>query len=102
MDFTAEDILIPAEHPCFKGHFPGHPIFPAVAQIDLVLDQLQRFWNHPLTVLDVRKAKFPAPILPDTIVHISVKIQDDTVLWRIFGHDKTYSQGTLLIKHRDF
>ncbi|HET9240582.1 MAG TPA: hypothetical protein VFO10_25180 [Oligoflexus sp.] len=93
MDFTVENILIPADHPCFDGHFPGHPIFPAVAQLDLVLDHLQRILDQSLTLSEVRKAKFPAPILPGTRVHLSLKVQDHTAFWKIFADDKIYSQG---------
>jgi 3-hydroxymyristoyl/3-hydroxydecanoyl-(acyl carrier protein) dehydratase len=99
VDFTVENILIPADHPCFEGHFPGHPVFPAVAQIDLVLDYLQKKWDRDLTIQEIRKAKFPAPILPDTVLHMSLKIQDDIVFWRIFGVDKTYSQGTFQVAY---
>lgn len=95
MDFTVENILIPPDHPCFEGHFPGHPIFPAVAQLDLVLDHLQRILDRSLTPGEIRKAKFPAPILPGTLVNLSLKVQDHTVFWKIFAMDKTYSQGTV-------
>ncbi|MDQ3233755.1 MAG: hypothetical protein M3Q07_18210 [Pseudobdellovibrionaceae bacterium] len=95
MDYTVEDILIPAHHPCFEGHFPGHPVFPAVAQIDLVLDILQQRMNQSVTLVAIRKAKFPAPIGPDCIVQVSLKVDDVTVFWQIFGKDKTYSMGTL-------
>lgn len=97
MDFTAEGILIPADHPCFEGHFPGHPIFPAVAQIDLLLEVLQERWQKKLTLLEIRKARFPAPIGPNTSLHVSLKVQDNLVLWRIFDNDKIYSTGTLLV-----
>lgn len=97
MDFTVENILIPADHPCFEGHFPGHPIFPAVAQLDLVLDNLQRIMQRSLTLNEIKKAKFPAPILPDTRVHLSLKVEEDTAFWRIFMDDKTYSQGMVQV-----
>lgn len=97
MDFTVENILIPADHPCFEGHFPGHPVFPAVAQIDLVLDELQKFMKRDLTLVAIRKAKFPAPIAPGTVIDISLKYQHPMVFWQIFGTDKTYSLGTVQI-----
>jgi 3-hydroxyacyl-[acyl-carrier-protein] dehydratase len=97
VDFTADGILITGDHPCFEGHFPGHPIFPAVAQIDLVLVLLQERWRQDLLIVEIRKAKFPAPLLPDAIVSISVKIQDRTVFWHMLGNGKTCSSGTLLV-----
>jgi 3-hydroxymyristoyl/3-hydroxydecanoyl-(acyl carrier protein) dehydratase len=97
VDFTVENILIPKDHPCFEGHFPGHPIFPAVAQLDLVLDHVQTIMERNLTISEIKKAKFPAPILPGTLVHLALKVQDHTVFWKIFVDDKTYSQGTIQV-----
>jgi 3-hydroxymyristoyl/3-hydroxydecanoyl-(acyl carrier protein) dehydratase len=95
VDYTAENILIAANHPCFEGHFPQHPVFPAVAQIDLVLDHLQKIREQPPIVIAITKAKFPAPILPETSVHLHLKIEDSIVFWRIFSSHQTYSQGTI-------
>ncbi|WP_141731491.1 3-hydroxyacyl-ACP dehydratase [Oligoflexus tunisiensis] len=97
VDFTAKDIVIAADHPCFAGHFPGHPIFPAVAQIDLVLDLLQKHCNQPLTAVEISKAKFPAPIVPGTTIHVAIKRQDQMVTWQILNSDRIYSTGTLKI-----
>ena len=97
MDFTVENIVIPADHPSFEGHFPGHPIFPAVAQLDLVLDHLQSLMQRSLTLMEIKKAKFPAPITPGIQVHLALKIQDHMVFWQIFGEQKTYSQGTIYV-----
>jgi 3-hydroxymyristoyl/3-hydroxydecanoyl-(acyl carrier protein) dehydratase len=95
VDFTVENILIPADHPCFEGHFPGHPVFPAVAQIDLVMDLLQKQSGRKRDAVGITKAKFPAPILPGSHVHVFLRIEDQTVSWRIFGNDYTYSVGTV-------
>lgn len=97
MDFTVENILIPADHPCFEGHFPGYPIFPAVAQLDLVLDQLQKVMQRSLTLSEIKRSKFPAPILPGMRVHLALKVEGSTVFWKIFSDDKTYSQGTVQV-----
>jgi 3-hydroxymyristoyl/3-hydroxydecanoyl-(acyl carrier protein) dehydratase len=97
VDFTVENILIPADHPCFEGHFPGHPVFPAVAQIDLLQEIISQQLGRDVIILEIRKAKFPAPILPGTLVHISFKPQHPMVLWQIFEKGKTYSQGCLRI-----
>ncbi len=97
MDFTVENILIPKDHPCFEGHFPGHPIFPAVAQLDLVLEHLQTIMERNLTISEIKRAKFPAPILPGTLVQLALNVQDHMVFWKIFADDKTYSQGTIQV-----
>lgn len=97
MDFTVENILIPADHPCFEGHFPGHPVFPAVAQIDLLQKVISQKLGQEVIVTEVRKAKFLSPILPDMSLHVSCQIQKDFVAWRISSNEKVCSSGNLLI-----
>jgi 3-hydroxyacyl-[acyl-carrier-protein] dehydratase len=63
---------VPADHPAFAGHFPGHPILPGVVLIDEALraarEQLPgaRGWSIP-------QAKFLLPVSPgdELVLHLS-------------------------------
>ena len=57
---VSED-LVPADHPCLAGHFPGRPILPAV----LLLDRAAVALEPGLRVTGVSEAKFVRPGLPD-------------------------------------
>ena len=39
---------VPADHPAFAGHFPGHPIVPGVVLLDRAVQMAQRLRGGPL------------------------------------------------------
>lgn len=56
------DLLIPADHPAFAGHFPGRPIVPGV----VLLDQAQLLVEAAtgLRASGIAMAKFLSPVGP--------------------------------------
>ena len=54
---------IPASHPALPGHFPGHPIVPAVVILDEMAEQLRAF-SPGARIVKVASAKFTAPLAP--------------------------------------
>jgi 3-hydroxymyristoyl/3-hydroxydecanoyl-(acyl carrier protein) dehydratase len=65
--FTVE---VPASSPLFKGHFPGHPILPGVAQLAFV----ERALGAPLA--EVRAVKLRRPVAPGEILELSLGVPD--------------------------
>ena len=62
----------PADFPAFRGHFPGNPILPGIAQIALITEILNRT-NTSFFVLDtVKRVKFLAPALPEKRLSVEV------------------------------
>lgn len=51
------------DHPSLSGHFPGHPIVPAVIILERIADELKS-WRG-MRMGRVVEAKFVAPLLPD-------------------------------------
>jgi|UPI000826ED83 3-hydroxymyristoyl/3-hydroxydecanoyl-(acyl carrier protein) dehydratase len=56
---------VPADHPAFAGHFPGHPIVPGVVLLDRAVQMAQRLRGGPLAGWQVTQVKFLSPCGPD-------------------------------------
>lgn len=71
---TAE-FFIAADFPAFNGHFPGKPLLPGVAQVELCLVAAAKFHGRELRLKSLAKAKFSQPVAPNT--KLLVKIAAD-------------------------
>lgn len=60
---TATDV-VPADHPCLSGHFPGSPIVPAVVLLERIARVLAAS-TVCTRLCGVREAKFLRPVRPD-------------------------------------
>jgi len=54
----------------FQGHFPGHPILPAVLQVLTAMVQIEDGTGQALDLLGVESAKFTMVILPDQEIEV--------------------------------
>ncbi len=89
---------ISADHPDLEGHFPGHPIFPAVSQIALVIGLLRSSFAQPIQASCVKRAKFKAILRPDTLVDIEVTLLSaKQARWILRDSAQVYSTGDLTL-----
>ena len=58
----------------FDGHFPGHPILPAMLQVLLGIIVSEELCGTRLTLQKLDKAKFMSQIQPEQIITVSCKI----------------------------
>jgi 3-hydroxymyristoyl/3-hydroxydecanoyl-(acyl carrier protein) dehydratase len=65
-----------AGDPTFNGHFPGRPILPGIFQLEMARVSAEAILNVPLAIVEVRKAKFQRPILPDEAVRVELKLSE--------------------------
>jgi 3-hydroxyacyl-[acyl-carrier-protein] dehydratase len=63
--------LIPANHPCLPGHFPGVPLVPAVVILDEVVAALEE-WQQQSQLSGIPGIKFLAPLKPEEPFTISL------------------------------
>jgi 3-hydroxyacyl-[acyl-carrier-protein] dehydratase len=62
--------VIPQDHPCLPGHFPGRPIVPGVVVLDCAIAILLR--DRPADRLaGLDEVKFVAPVSPGVEVWVS-------------------------------
>ncbi|MBC7659153.1 MAG: hypothetical protein H7249_05530 [Chitinophagaceae bacterium] len=91
-----KDYTIPNSHRAFDGHFPHSPIFPAVAQIDLVTVLLREHFTKPVKSRAVRRAKFRAILGPETAVHLVITLKEEgEARWTLSGPGTVYSMGDI-------
>jgi 3-hydroxyacyl-[acyl-carrier-protein] dehydratase len=64
---------VPADHPAFAGHFPGHPIVPGVVLLDRVVQMAQQVQRGPVAGWQVTQVKFLSPSGPGDLLHFVVR-----------------------------
>jgi 3-hydroxymyristoyl/3-hydroxydecanoyl-(acyl carrier protein) dehydratase len=57
-------LSVPAEHPVFRGHFPGNPIVPGVMLLEWVMREVAQVLGLAPSALRLREAKFFTPLAP--------------------------------------
>lgn len=67
-----QTLSIPADHPCFAGHFPGQPILPGVLLLDRVMQLAQTQLALPLHQCTVNNVKFSAAVVPSDKITIDL------------------------------
>lgn len=93
----SRDYHLRADHPDFAGHFPGHPVFPAVSQIDLVMGFLEESLGMRLRLRQVRRAKFRSLLLPESRVQLKVTLLSESEAeWLLRDETHIYSSGEVL------
>lgn len=86
---------LPTDHPAFRGHFPGRPVLPAVAQIALVLEAL----GEPgAVVTGVPDARFRRAIGPGEELEVRVRAEGALVRFEIRAGGAPASRGTLEVR----
>lgn len=99
-----EDVIyqIPVDFPAFKGHFPGNPLLPAVAQISFCVDALDRLEGRRLELCRVLRAKFINPILPQTDLRVNVQPKaEKSWIFTLYSLDKKTKFSQLILAFKD-
>ena len=91
--------------PYFDGHFPGFPILPAVAQMELIVRYAARHLGTCPSVIDVseiRRVKFSNLIRPSIPLVLKLEKKEKTVSFNLSSPDgeTAYSSGSFEIRGR--
>lgn len=77
---------VPADHPVFAGHFPGHPLVPGALLLDWVVERVAAYWQVSSAALRIEQAKFAHPVLPDARVTLDLKPEADRCRFTLKVH----------------
>ena len=97
------DIHIPPDSPWFRGHFPGEPILPGVAQLGMVIDAIRQARDQDLKVTGVRRVRFKQIIRPDDklkLITAPLKENVDAYTFRILVEKEAVCIGVMMVEER--
>ena len=78
--------LTTENHPIFQAHFPGHPILPGFALIDIIAEVLKD------TVVYILRSKFIAHLVPNDIILCKIKTEKNQRNIKIFRNTQKVSE----------
>jgi acyl-CoA synthetase (AMP-forming)/AMP-acid ligase II len=89
-------LRIAADHPAFAGHFPGFPIMPGAALLDVILHEIERTRFIDLTQWRLASAKFLSIVRPgDDLTLEHCRAGDGTIRFEIRGAARAVASGVL-------
>jgi 3-hydroxymyristoyl/3-hydroxydecanoyl-(acyl carrier protein) dehydratase len=87
---------IAEDHAAFAGHFPGFPILPGAALLDVVLHEIERSRSIDLTLWSVASAKFLATVRPGDALTLEHSASGDaTIRFVIRATTRAVASGML-------
>ena len=101
MDISAQ-VKIAENSPWFSGHFPGEPIFPGIAQLDLVTEVISEFNKNDLWIKKLSRIKFKKLIRPGDLlsVHAVCEKGQNRYSFRITVADQEVCTGIMVMADR--
>jgi 3-hydroxymyristoyl/3-hydroxydecanoyl-(acyl carrier protein) dehydratase len=95
LEFSATT-TVASDHPCLAGHFPGHPVVPAVLLLERVADALREHLGG-IAITGAPSAKFLAPVLPQQTlqVHLRADAARGRATFRCEHQGRLMAQGEL-------
>jgi 3-hydroxyacyl-[acyl-carrier-protein] dehydratase len=82
--------------PCFEGHFPGFPVYPAVRQLSLLAETVSLMHGSACTITAILSAKFLRPVGPDSILDVELVPEgENSAAFTIHCSGETVAKGKL-------
>jgi 3-hydroxymyristoyl/3-hydroxydecanoyl-(acyl carrier protein) dehydratase len=89
------------DSPWFSGHFPGDPILPGIAQLEMALDGIKRLTQKNVKISFCKKIRFKKLIRPNDKITIKVALREGDVLsysFRIAVDEEMACNGILTVE----
>ena len=93
------EFSVPKASDYFNGHFPGFPILPAVAQVDIVMRYVSEYFNVDAVLSEIKRIKFTGLVRPHAPLVLSIKKNGNIITFKMNSPDDeiVYSAGTLIL-----
>jgi 3-hydroxyacyl-[acyl-carrier-protein] dehydratase len=91
-------LAIPAEHPCYAGHFPGDPLVPGALLVQWVAEKISDVL-HGHTPVTLRSMKFLAPVRPGYRCLVALAISGNKLTFTGSCDGTPVFQGQFLLEH---
>jgi 3-hydroxyacyl-[acyl-carrier-protein] dehydratase len=94
MSFELETVIDPA-HPALPGHFPGHPVVPAVVLLAEVAAAIEAALGPQARLTGLPGVKFFAPLAPGERFRIVVEPHDPRLVrFTLLRQGKAFAAGS--------
>lgn len=89
------------DHPCLAGHFPGHPIVPAVVLLEHVERALARALGARVSLRALPGVKFLSPLAPgvDFEIVLAIDVATRSARFHCQAAGRDIAQGRLTYDH---
>ncbi|MFW6197764.1 MAG: 3-hydroxyacyl-ACP dehydratase FabZ family protein [Myxococcota bacterium] len=88
---------VPEDLVHFRGHFPNHPVLPAVAQLEaMVLRSVERTYEGLGPLRRANRLKFVRPVAPGDALILRLQRARDRVAFRVERGDDLVTSGILV------
>ncbi|MEZ4528722.1 MAG: hypothetical protein R2941_22640 [Desulfobacterales bacterium] len=102
-EICAKAVIRP-DSPWFSGHFPGDPILPGIAQLELVFAAIRNAVSKDMAVSGVRRVRFRQIIRPDEPMEICIspdKKNENEYIFRINVNAEVACSGIMTVKQAE-
>jgi 3-hydroxymyristoyl/3-hydroxydecanoyl-(acyl carrier protein) dehydratase len=71
-------VSVRGDHPALAGHYPGHPVVPAVVILYEIIAAIEEASFKAIEIADVPTVKFLSPLAPDEDFTIEIEQHSGT------------------------
>jgi 3-hydroxyacyl-[acyl-carrier-protein] dehydratase len=91
-------VLLRADHPIFKGHFPGQPVLPGVCMMEMISEITGHYMRKQFRISAGPMIKFLRMIDPSKNPLISIEIKYQTTYSDTITNGKLFAGSAIFMK----
>ena len=88
-------VRIDDDHPGFTGHFPGHPVLPAIGHLFLIDALLSHCDPGHRGIVRIDQVRFQEPVGPADTLSVAIRLEGDAVRFTLHREGRPVARGKL-------